>query len=134
MCAVCTFNLIFFEPCKKHLLLHPPLLNTLLKGLLLSLPLESGVWRGTVGLRFTLAPGSQETHQLSSGSEECFSIVLFGAQTLQHLKYLLLYRLPLPRFWSAFFFYTLPIASPLVPSLTPRPLPLIHLLHQPALD
>lgn len=37
MC-VCVLNLIFFffESCKKHLLFHPPLLNTLLKGLLLS--------------------------------------------------------------------------------------------------
>lgn len=63
---MCAFNFIFFVPCKKHLLLHPALLNALLKGLTLSLPLELGLERHR-GVEIYC--GSRE---LSSGPEKGF--------------------------------------------------------------
>lgn len=74
-----SFN--FFEPCKKHLLLHPPLLNTRLKGLPLSLP---GVraWRGTLSVRdLRWLRGAKRHTSPARGHRNVFYCFVLGADT-----------------------------------------------------
>lgn len=114
MC-VCVLNLIFFfffEPCKKHLLFYPLLLNTLLKGLPLS---ASGVRGLERYCRMEIYGSSWELRDTPAQLRArgmffyCFTL---GTDTPTPLTPSPLYPSPLPRLWPRLFFFKMLLARP----------------------